>query len=112
MGTHTPGPWELFHVVPNDQVNHEWSLQDDSRAFILFNHSPEISDDEALADASLIAAAPELLAACRIALGWMTGGMDGDLRDCDARRLLLDAIAKAEGSALKPEMGTTLGTVK
>lgn len=38
----------------------------------------------------------ELLEACNVALGHMTGGMDGDWRDCDPITLLREAIARAK----------------
>jgi hypothetical protein len=36
-----------------------------------------------------------LIDACNVALGHLTGGLDGDWRDCDAAALLRDAIHKA-----------------
>ncbi len=38
----------------------------------------------------------ELLEACKVALGHMTGGMDGYWEDCDPIVLLRQAIARAE----------------
>ena len=49
------------------------------------------------ANARLIDAAPDLLDACRVALGHLTGGMDGDWRNCDAADLLRATIKKALG---------------
>lgn len=49
------------------------------------------------ADACLIAAAPDLLEACRCALGQLTGNMDGDMDLGDPCEMLRAAIAKAEG---------------
>ena len=50
-------------------------------------------------DAHLIAAAPELLEACRAVIWWQerTGGMDDRLDQRDVYQPLLAAIAKAEG---------------
>lgn len=39
----------------------------------------------------------DLLDACQVALGHLTGGLDGDYRDCDPREILRAAIAKARG---------------
>lgn len=50
------------------------------------------------ADAYLIAASPELLAACRCALGHLTGNMDGDMDLGDPVDMLRAALSKAEGS--------------
>lgn len=45
---------------------------------------------------ALIKMNKELLDACKVALGHMTGGMDGDWRDCDPIILLRDTIYRAE----------------
>jgi len=37
----------------------------------------------------------ELLDACRVALGHMTGGMDGEWRDCDPIELLREVLTRA-----------------
>lgn len=47
----------------------------------------------------MIAAAPDLLEACRCALGHLTGNMDGDMDLGDPLKMLRSAIAKAEGGA-------------
>jgi hypothetical protein len=56
-------------------------------------HKPVITEAECRANAALIAAAPDLLTACRLALGSLeAAGFDnGTVRACRA------AIAKAEG---------------
>lgn len=41
----------------------------------------------------------ELLEACKVALGHMTGGMDGDWKNCDPIVLLRQAISSAEQKA-------------
>lgn len=45
----------------------------------------------------------ELLDACKVALGHMTGGMDGDWRDCDPIILLRDTIYRAEAQKVEED---------
>lgn len=66
MSEHTPGPWESHHQKM-DSIDHEWSLQTVDHAFLLFNFSPTLSPDECKANARLIAAAPDMLAALKTA---------------------------------------------
>lgn len=80
MSTHTPGPWTVVAIDWADTGNARFEIKGIRRT--------------GMADARLIAAAPELLAAlhdCREAL--RRAGADGELRVVDA------AIAKAEGRA-------------
>ncbi|WP_334130191.1 hypothetical protein [Sneathiella sp.] len=51
--------------------------------------------EERKANARLIAAAPELVDALNVALGHLTGGVDGDWRDCDYLDLIRAALEKA-----------------
>lgn len=44
-------------------------------------------------------AAPELYEALNVALGWATGGMDGDWRDCDHLEVMRGALRKARGES-------------
>ena len=69
---HTPGPWRLetvptsigqCHKIGPFPGGHDCCVYDDGRPVGTAAHSPEL-----LADARLIAASPELLAACEIAL--------------------------------------------
>lgn len=48
---------------------------------------------------SLRASRDELLDALQVCLGHLTGGMDGDWRECDPIELARAAIAKAQGEA-------------
>jgi hypothetical protein len=93
----TPGPWE---VMTTDVSHNVWSPEgiltmttswhrNDRKTFAL--------KDEALANARLTAAAPDLLAfAYAYAETWVAAGgmpLDGE----DLRDMCLSAIAKAEG---------------
>lgn len=84
---HTAGPWHIGVRQPS------------SDKFIYGSKGEEVADcdrktnfpDENLANARLIAAAPELLEACKNAL------IDPD--DDHARKMIESAIAKAEGKS-------------
>lgn len=100
LGGHTPGPWE---VNGTDSEGRErvcrhhggWNI-----ALIL----PATSRDkeENKANAHLVAAAPELLEACNVALASLratscTCNDDRDCLRCTTLRKIKQAIAKAEG---------------
>jgi hypothetical protein len=80
MPKHTPGPWFVKEIKVMHGVAHDISSAD----------SPIVNDVQRLSDAHLIAAAPDLLLACKLALS-----------SCDPHaattRLIEAAIAKAEG---------------
>lgn len=98
--THTPGPWRAelnrqgdYRIVYNDRGNWLAEVHDDDE--------PEA----AKADAALIAAAPELLAAAKLALSeaesWVHDQLDGtSALDSALARLepVRAAIFKATGS--------------
>jgi len=107
MSKHTSGPWEAYHSVGagwNVRKQHEREGYNGlapicSMAWFQFT-IPEIIDDQiSEANARLIAAAPELLEACREALTFV-GPMDSFV-GCDSTtsRILRAAIAKATGQA-------------
>lgn len=52
---------------------------------------------------ALIKMNKELLDACKVVLGHMTGGMDGDWRDCDPIILLRDTIYRAEAQKVEED---------
>lgn len=95
MRKHTPGPWE----VRRDGWGHHSVRSEPEQRTIAKTIMPHIPDrahavDEA--NARLIAAAPEMLAAAKRILPYLT--------ECDCVgdgmfRQLADAIAKAEGEA-------------
>ena len=84
---HTPGPWEH-----NKQPSEPWCIWglNGTRAIAALCHN----DDPAIttANARLIAAAPELLAACKAALATFPANAG-----CGLTTTLSYAIAKAEG---------------
>jgi hypothetical protein len=104
---HTPGPW----LIANDHVathvkHHPWcadirratgpmiaSLQ----AYPSGDRDPDwdYTNDQAKADARLIAAAPDLLEACKLAARYWDGEYNHD--QSHVTRALSAAIAKAEG---------------
>ena len=90
MGEHTPGPWIIRHVG----IGQPYVIDSNSGQIALVG--PRQSHD-----AALIAAAPDLLAACEIALALLTGtGQDGTLGhhpDNPVPAMLRAAIAKAKG---------------
>jgi hypothetical protein len=102
--SHTPGPW----VIPNANIFRVLSLKDNKPHRVIVDCTAESrawlgSDDigwkdtddahEPAANARLIAAAPDMLAALQkiTAIQW---GWDGD---CGAARIADEAIAKALG---------------
>ena len=92
MNKHTPAPWRLDHkslysapIIFSDTRN---------IAKVLYHGGSE--DQEVIANAHLIAAAPELLAATTRMLNWLEGRSD----EIDIIDLALDArtaITKAKG---------------
>lgn len=87
MSKHTPGPWHVSSNTAQDLV----CAGDEVVADCTTGDLPDIS----IANARLIAAAPELLEACKSLLpeGWDDGVMD-HMPGVKIARL---AIAKAEG---------------
>ena len=88
MSKHTPGDW---YVGRNEHTRCTIYDKFGQRIANSFEGVPEAhrSDDECLANARLIAAAPKLLAACRSALYLLKG------REHD--QFLRDVIAEATG---------------
>ncbi len=97
--THTPGPWSLKHVGGSNFAVQQFDIR--AGGFPVFNKSARAIDGGLIyvspGDASLIAAAPELLEALEALLheAWnnMSGGAGHILDDARA------AIAKAKGGA-------------
>lgn len=106
MSKHTPGPWlhsgetgdGKIQFVESDQEKDNWNCL---RAEI---ESDDCNYEMAVANARLIAAAPELLAACK---AWDEGFVEGEqftpeqfrVWVNERRRMAREAIAKAEGGA-------------
>lgn len=105
MSAHTPGPWalvprsECYGRQPEPGV--EWVVSDGRLGWVCVG--PGWDDeyrDESYANARLIAAAPELLAACVDALALLRTVPDEfAMPDHPVFGALRDAIAKAEGRA-------------
>ena len=97
---HTPGPWTLHGWADND---YEINAALDTVCNVPGFDDDTVDADRAEANARLIAAAPELLAACRMPRAcladWCEIAEDDDQRDDDhqAMRDAQAAIAKAEG---------------
>lgn len=109
MSKHTPGPWSVREKSPHIVSAGTYTVHDiTENRFVcqcFHGHSKEaITKDEMHANARLIAAAPDLLFACRIALDWLNqvaehapivfGGEDEIAEQLEA------AIAKAVGEPL------------
>lgn len=69
MSTHTPGPWEAWAVTCEKHLIHRQTEHDSGGYFceVQSLHHTEEARVIAAANARLIAAAPDLLAACRAA---------------------------------------------
>jgi hypothetical protein len=96
MSKHTPGPWQV--------IEHSWSdtgiyaVNDRVAKLSIYDEATEDTQEEMeltmAANAHLIAAAPDLLEACRIALPYLADVLIADHPDYSA---VYDAIAKATG---------------
>lgn len=95
--SHTPGPWS----VSADRISSDHG----DIAAIHYQSSREQKGWLCMNDASLISAAPDLLAACQTVAHDLQAALDGDdfsgMPDAELFRAFLDvlrpAIAKAEG---------------
>lgn len=95
MSAHTPGPWKVLADTRTGAVD-VWS----GARFVCTVGVPGASGDESIEpDAALIAAAPDLLAACKAALS-LVESLPYDPTDRQTLRIndqIADAIARAEG---------------
>ena len=89
-GNHTPGPWTFGHWGNDFWVGTEPSGLTGKVARVIWGMGEDV--EEGRENARLIAAAPELLAACRYIVD---AGETAD--EMKAVEMALDAIAKAEG---------------
>lgn len=108
-GAHTPGPWSSHGCSVYQDSTWKDGTQSGGRVIALAHEQADVDgmpSDEDLANARLIAAAPELLAACRATLAYL--GCEAEELDregkhnaaANTRELaaqLRAAIAKAEG---------------
>jgi hypothetical protein len=84
MSEHTPGPW----IPSASRVN---ANNDESICWIAPLVGHDVCGDREIANARLIAAAPDLLAACRAVVErWESGDL------AEATRMCAAAIAKTE----------------
>ena len=108
---HTPGPWSACGQDRGGcSCGQVWSRAVDqpvAKANTIWGDDlehpyGEIPFAEMVANARLIAAAPELLAAATCALGMLTGNLDGDWSLGDPVDMLRAAIAKASPTPPAP----------
>lgn len=93
MSAHTPGPW----TVDSNGPGHEVVLARGGRHAIAAVQGPE-DHGENLANARLIAAAPELLIALRVLIATSECSCEGETCDSECTHVLARAaIDKAEG---------------
>lgn len=98
---HTPGPWAVYPSNGGDPIIGP-AATDDGRFAIARAYFPNYSPDgivaarrEVDANARLIAAAPELLAACEQAEYWLAHD-DGSAEPVEMLRVLRAALAKVQ----------------
>jgi hypothetical protein len=92
---HTPGPWKIATAM-NRGVTFLFIFGPNQEEICVSGVSQEKIDDQQKADANLISAAPDLLAACKLAHAYLEGG--GTVSEWpDVFAALLSAIEKAEG---------------
>jgi hypothetical protein len=102
---HTPGPWSAKHTVGAGwsvkmaKPRPDYTDPDPvcSMAWWQFDKPGIIDDAISGANAKLIAAAPDLLAACELVERWMLGGQPGPFSDSKILGVVSAAIAKAKG---------------
>lgn len=92
--THTPGPWRQHAPVIDGQVEQDYRTIRGGDG--LRGTGFELTGFIAEADARLIAAAPELLDACKLVELWMLGGQPRPYSDSLVLERVRDAIHKAE----------------
>lgn len=116
MSAHTPGPWSLVETVHETTIS-SWHVLIGGRQLSLFPYkriysedrtqSGFVTDHQHMADARLIAAAPDLLDALEYALPYLKAcvpnprssyAADGSL-DVNCVDRAIAAIAKAVGAA-------------
>lgn len=97
MSKHTPGPWKLTEILIGDydpdsanpdnrEVSHCVTAESDDNSFITYA-LPNTMHGAMMANALLLAASPELLEACKVAMHQLSAAM----------HQLSAAIATAEG---------------
>lgn len=101
---YTPGPWEQWQghavVLAGTLTKNTPAGCSGTRLveIAILDFDDEIPEDELMANARLIAAAPDMLEACELALKSIGGECDvADCDQCIAFRALVTAVNKAKG---------------
>ena len=102
MGKHTPGPWVASRMCPaiEEGIIRVWAEGDGPYiGLVRYSANPGISYEEAVANADLFAAAPDLLEALYEALPFINDDLGAYKKGYVARveKKIRAAIAKAEG---------------
>lgn len=101
MSKHTPGPWMINYNGTHGHIKSVWPDHAHGRTPTLAmfgnqHRAMSISEDEAIANATLMAAAPDLLEACKAFIALFR---DSDMRPEDECHelygVMTEAIAKA-----------------
>lgn len=98
MAEHTPGPWQIKHAVDGSGdvgITAAGLRNVLAECFFAFRDPGEREHGEAEANARLIAAAPDLLAALKL-LAADVEGYEAWQRPCHALDVAIEVIAKAE----------------
>jgi len=94
---HTPGPWHSGGMPNRAPVI--YTAAGNPIAVLSIGYGRENDQRAAEANAALIAAAPELLAALRQSFDWISRHCRGNPYLTEPGRTIAAAIAKAEGAA-------------
>jgi hypothetical protein len=98
MSKHTPGPWTVRCL---DETDEEYRVEAASTLFVDISPcSDGYTPGQTKFNARLIAAAPDLLAACEKFVSYYPRGINPDLDD--GYLLARAAIAKSEGEPCPP----------
>lgn len=97
MSKHTPGPWRSNTAFDTKYLKHV--CQGDSNVVARVNGGG-VAEETAIADARLIAAAPELLEAAKRMVAYVGENAIREFAEAgNPAHLLIAAIAKAEGKS-------------
>lgn len=96
---HTPGPWEIWELQDRDYSVEIASVEAGCTVGAAYhiNDDPVTPCEETMANARLIASAPELLEALQIAAGFIESGESCGYDFFEVRAAWRRAFAKAEG---------------